>query len=62
MIKRTLVRMTVWNSMIVFSLFVILGGTLYGLARYKIYSDIDRQLVFHRSYAADHLEYRRAGH
>lgn len=45
MIKRTLVRMTLWNSTIVFGLFVILGGALYGLARYQIYSDIDRQLV-----------------
>lgn len=47
MIRRTLVRMTVWNSTIVFCLFVILGGSLYGLARYQMYSDIDRQLVFH---------------
>ncbi|MFF2480437.1 sensor histidine kinase [Paenibacillus sp. NPDC058071] len=46
MIKRTLVQMTIWNSAIVFCLFVILGGVLYGLARYQIYSDIDRMLVF----------------
>ncbi|WP_127533172.1 sensor histidine kinase [Paenibacillus kobensis] len=46
MIKRTLVQMTIWNSFIVFLLFVMLGGSLYGLARYKIYSDIDRLLVF----------------
>ncbi|WP_239618012.1 sensor histidine kinase [Cohnella mopanensis] len=52
MIKRTLVRMTIWNSAIVFSVFVILGGVLYGLARYKIYSDIDRQLVFN----IDHMQ------
>jgi two-component system sensor histidine kinase CiaH len=47
MIKRTLVQMTVWNSTVVFCLFVMLGGALYGLARYQIYSDIDRLLVFH---------------
>lgn len=46
MFKRTLVRMTIWNSAIVFLLFVVLGGALYGLARYQIYSDIDRLLVF----------------
>jgi|GEM_PF-1426670 Signal transduction histidine kinase len=52
MIKRTLVRMTIWNSMTVFCLFVMLGGALYGLARYKIYADIDRLLVFD----IDHLQ------
>ncbi|WP_339273305.1 HAMP domain-containing sensor histidine kinase [Paenibacillus sp. FSL W8-0187] len=46
MIKRTLVRMTIWNSTVVFCLLIMLGGALYGLARYRIYSDIDRQLVF----------------
>ncbi|WP_042167632.1 sensor histidine kinase [Paenibacillus gorillae] len=46
MIKRTLLKMTIWNSSIVFCLFVMLGGSLYGLARYQIYSDIDRMLVF----------------
>ncbi|RIE01232.1 hypothetical protein D3H35_22835 [Cohnella faecalis] len=45
MIRRTLVQMTVWNSTIVFCLFVMLGGALYGLARYQIYSDIDRHLT-----------------
>ncbi|MBT2764618.1 hypothetical protein [Paenibacillus sp. ISL-20] len=41
MIKRTLVRMTI-------SYFACSSywGVLYGLARYRIYSDIDRQLVF----------------
>ncbi|RJX37491.1 hypothetical protein D3P09_21130 [Paenibacillus pinisoli] len=46
MIKRTLVRMTIWNSAVVFCLLIILGGALYGLARHRIYSDIDRHLVF----------------
>lgn len=46
MIKRTLVRMTLWNSTVVFCLLIMLGGALYGLARYRIYSDINRQLVF----------------
>ncbi|OAB42491.1 sensor histidine kinase [Paenibacillus glacialis] len=52
MIKRTLVRMTIWNSIVVFFLLIILGGALYGLARYRIYSDIDRQLVFN----IDHIQ------
>ncbi|MBD3922046.1 hypothetical protein H8B09_25010 [Paenibacillus sp. PR3] len=52
MFKRTLVRMTIWNSTIVFLLFVVLGGALYGLARYQIYSDIDRLLV----YDIDHMQ------
>lgn len=46
MFKRTLVQLTIWNSTVVFCLLVVLGGALYGLARYQIYSDIDRQLVF----------------
>ncbi|MUT68818.1 cell wall metabolism sensor histidine kinase WalK [Paenibacillus sp. NEAU-GSW1] len=52
MIKRTLVQMTIWNSAIVFCLLILLGGALYGLARYQIYSDIDRRLVFD----IDHLQ------
>ncbi|WP_339264709.1 hypothetical protein MKY48_16540 [Paenibacillus sp. FSL W8-0187] len=53
MIKRTLVRMTIWNSTVVFCLLIMLGGALYGLARYRIYSDIDRQLVFNINLADD---------
>ncbi|OMD73651.1 hypothetical protein BSK48_02775 [Paenibacillus odorifer] len=52
MIKRTLVRMTIWNSTVVFCLLVTLGGGLYGLAHYRIYSDIDRHLVFN----IDHMQ------
>ncbi|WP_127573029.1 sensor histidine kinase [Paenibacillus xylaniclasticus] len=52
MIKRTLVQLTIWNSVLVFGVLVVLGGALYGLAHYKIYSDIDRQLVFN----IDHMQ------
>ncbi|MEK3943648.1 hypothetical protein [Paenibacillus sp. FSL E2-0177] len=52
MIKRTLVRMTIWNSTVVFCLLVTLGRALYGLAHYRIYSDIDRHLVFNN----DHMQ------
>jgi len=44
--------MTIWNSTVVFCLLVTLGGGLYGLAHYRIYSDIDRHLEFN----IDHMQ------
>lgn len=44
--------MTIWNSTVVFCLLVTLGRALYGLAHYRIYSDIDRHLVFNN----DHMQ------